>query len=60
MSQENIEIVRRGFEAGNRGDLDGAVADFAPDCEYIPSDVHPGAAGVYRGPEAYKRFIGGC
>ena len=23
MSQENIEIVRRGFEAGNRGDLDG-------------------------------------
>ena len=31
MSQENVEIVRRGYEAYNPGDLDGAVSDFAPD-----------------------------
>ena len=31
MSQENLEIVRRSFEAFNRGDLDAAFEDFAPD-----------------------------
>ncbi len=31
MSQENVEAVRRAFEAFNRGDRDAAVADFAPD-----------------------------
>ena len=58
MSQENVEIVRRAFEAYNRGDLDAAVADFAPDFEYIASGAVPGTRGVYRGPEGYKRFVG--
>ena len=57
MSQENVEIVRRAFEAYNRGDLDAAVADFAPDSEYIASGAVPGGRGVYRGPEGYKRFV---
>jgi ketosteroid isomerase-like protein len=56
MSQENVELVRRGFEAFNRGDLDAAVADFSADCEYIPSGAVPDAAPVYRGPEGYKQF----
>jgi ketosteroid isomerase-like protein len=56
MSQENVEIVRRAFEAFNRDDVDAAVADFAPDCEYIPSGAIPGGAGVSRGPEGYKRW----
>jgi ketosteroid isomerase-like protein len=30
MSEENVEVVRRGYEAFDRGDLDGMVADFAP------------------------------
>jgi uncharacterized protein len=58
MSQENVEIVRRAFEAFNRGDLDGAVSDAAPDIEYIASGAIPGATGVYRGPEGFKRFAG--
>ena len=29
MSQENVEIVRRAFEAFNRGDSEGMVADIA-------------------------------
>ena len=58
MSQENVEIVRRGLEAGRSGDLDGAVAISRRTCEYTPSSVHPGAAEVYRGPEGYKRFVG--
>jgi ketosteroid isomerase-like protein len=58
MSQENVEIVRRAFEAYNRGDLDTAVADFASDFEYIASGAIPGGRGVFRGPEGYKRFVG--
>jgi ketosteroid isomerase-like protein len=58
MSEENVEMVRRAFEAYNRGDLEAAVADFAPDCEYIASGALPGRRGVFRGPEGYKEFVG--
>ena len=34
MSQENVEIVRRGINAFNRGDLDEVLADYAPDVEW--------------------------
>ena len=56
MSQENVEMVRRGFEAFNRGDLEGVAAEFAPDFEYVASGTIPGVGGVYRGPEGYRRF----
>jgi ketosteroid isomerase-like protein len=58
MSEENVEMLRRAFEAFNRGDLDAAFVDFAPDCEYISSGAIPGASDIYRGPEGYKRFVG--
>jgi ketosteroid isomerase-like protein len=57
MSQENAEIVRRGYEAYERGDVDDAVADFASDCEYSATGVLPGATGVFLGPEGYKSVI---
>jgi uncharacterized protein len=57
MSQENLEIMRRGYEAFNRGDLAAAVADFAPEFEWVATGVVPGVEGVYRGPEAYRRFM---
>jgi uncharacterized protein len=57
MSEENVEIVRRGYEAYNRGDVDGVVADFARDCEYIATGALPGTRGVFRGPEGYEQFI---
>jgi ketosteroid isomerase-like protein len=49
MSQENVEIVRRGYEAFNKGDLEGMVASFAPDFEYVASGAIPDADGIYRG-----------
>jgi uncharacterized protein len=58
MSQENVELARRAYEAFNRGDLDGLVADFAPTFEYVTTGAIPGAGGVYRGPERYKEFVG--
>ena len=56
MSQENVDMVRRAFEAFNRGNRDAAVADVAPDFEYVASGAIPGATGNYRGPEGFKRF----
>ena len=35
MSEENVEMARRGYEAFNRGDLEGMVATFAPNFEYV-------------------------
>jgi ketosteroid isomerase-like protein len=59
MPQENVEIVRAAYEAVNRGDLDAAVANIAPDMEYVASGAVPGAAGTYLGPEGVKRFVAG-
>jgi ketosteroid isomerase-like protein len=58
MSQENMEMVRRAYEAYSRGDIDGAVADFAPDCRYTAAGIIPDRTGVFHGPEGYKEFIG--
>jgi ketosteroid isomerase-like protein len=58
MSQENVGKMRATFDALNRGDLEGALADFAPEFEYIPSARLPDTDESYRGPEEFKRFLG--
>jgi ketosteroid isomerase-like protein len=56
MSQENIEILRRGFEAFHAGDLDRMVSVVAPEVEYCTSREDPDAA-THRGRAAYKRYV---
>ena len=56
MSRENVDVLRRGYEAFNRGDFDGMVADFAPEFEFVPTGALPDAEDIYRGPEGWKRF----
>ena len=58
MSQENVELARRAYEAFNRGDLDGMVADFAPTFEYASTGAIPGAGGAYRGADGMREFLG--
>jgi ketosteroid isomerase-like protein len=53
-----VELVRRGFQAYSRGDIDGAVSDFAPDCRYTAAGIIPDRTGDFHGPEGYKGFIG--
>ncbi len=48
MSQENVEIVRRAFEAYVRGDLDAAYPYLQPEIEFHTCADSP-HAGVYRG-----------
>ena len=48
MSQENVEIVRRGWEAYERGDLSTALADISPD---VVTHLPPPINEIYHGPE---------
>ena len=36
MSQENVDMVQRAFEAWNRGDIDGYLAHLSSDVEGVP------------------------
>lgn len=57
MSDENVEMARRAFDAYNRGDVDAAVADIAPECEYVATGAVPDASLAYHKPEGFKQFI---
>lgn len=58
MSEENVELVRQAIETFNEGDVEGSFADvLAPEFEYIPTGRIPGAEGVYRGHEGWRRFL---
>ena len=52
MSQENVEIVRRVFDAVNRGDFDAAMEPAADDFVLDWSNSIGPAKGVYRGRSA--------
>jgi ketosteroid isomerase-like protein len=59
MSQENVELVRRAYEAWNRGDIDAVVQFAAPDGEYRPASlavIPPGMDAVYFGRDGFARF----
>ena len=59
MSEENVELIRRGFEAFNRGDLEGALAlaDPVPEFEFVPHGVLiPDLSSVQRGPDGLRRL----
>jgi ketosteroid isomerase-like protein len=58
MSEENVEIVRRGYEAYNRGDPEGMTADLAPNFEYETTGSIPGVRARYEGPEGWIEGVG--
>jgi ketosteroid isomerase-like protein len=48
MSQANVEMCRRAYEAFNRGDSEGMVADLAEEFEFVPTGALPVGAGFVR------------
>jgi ketosteroid isomerase-like protein len=56
MSQGNIDVIRRMTAALDRADWDGVFAEISPDFEWETDPRHP-KAGVYRGHEAFRRFM---
>jgi ketosteroid isomerase-like protein len=58
VSENNLEIARRGWDALNRQDLDAVLAHIHPDVEWRPAQGPGGMEGnVYRGREAYERWL---
>ncbi len=57
MSEENVEIVRRAFEAYGRGDLDAAYSYLHPEVEFHTYADSP-QAGIYRGRDAVREYNG--
>lgn len=55
MSKENVEIVRRAYEAANQGDFETATSYAHPEIEFHTYAQAP-EAGVYRGREAVQRY----
>jgi hypothetical protein len=55
MSQENVEIVRRAYDAFNRGDFDMLASEFYdPQVEWQTEDPD---ASTHRGREAVRRYF---
>ncbi len=56
MSEENVEKVRRGFAEYNRGDIEEALEEWAPDAVWDWSNGHGFDASVYRGRDEIRAF----
>jgi ketosteroid isomerase-like protein len=56
MSQENVEVVRRSFEAFARGDFDTAFAAHDPSTEWRTAADEPDRQ-AYRGIIGLRRFV---
>jgi ketosteroid isomerase-like protein len=56
MSQQNVDLVRRGFEAFNARDVEALVAACHGDAEWIPFRAQ--LEGIaYRGHDGIRRFV---
>jgi ketosteroid isomerase-like protein len=55
MSQENVDAVRRAYEATNHGDYERVESLFHPEIEFHTFARSP-EAGVYRGKEAVREY----
>jgi ketosteroid isomerase-like protein len=56
VSADHIAVVRRGYEAFNRGDIDTAVVEFDPDVEWHTYIVPGPGGGVYRGHDGVREL----
>jgi ketosteroid isomerase-like protein len=56
MHEEDVELVRRGFAAYNRRDLDGTLENWAPDAVLHWSNSRGFDAGVFRGYREVRAF----
>ena len=58
MADANVDALRRGYEALNRGDLSVVLELLAPDIEWHEPEPGPDA-GTHLGRESFERFLRG-
>jgi ketosteroid isomerase-like protein len=56
MSEQNVQLVRDGYDAWNRGDLDWQLDHVTSDYEFETPQLFPDTEAVYRGREGVERF----
>jgi ketosteroid isomerase-like protein len=57
MSQENVEMIRRGWEAWLRGDMHALVADWDSEVVWSTEHFRDWPEGEYQGVEGVVRFL---
>jgi ketosteroid isomerase-like protein len=57
MSQENVEFVRRAFEAFNRDGIEAVLSGMSPEVVWDGSPMGVPGLGVYRGPDEIRTFF---
>jgi ketosteroid isomerase-like protein len=57
VDESRLELLRRGYDALNRRDLEGAMRDAHPDIEIFTSGAFLDAGTVYRGLEGLGEFL---
>jgi ketosteroid isomerase-like protein len=57
VSQENVEIVRRAFDAFEHDGVAGLLRHFDPRIEWTTTGAFP-EASTYRGHEGVRRYLG--
>ncbi len=58
MSEENVNIMRKGYDAFNRGDIDAVLGLMDPNIEWHEPEVQGlPFGGTHRGPEAVARNV---
>jgi uncharacterized protein len=57
MSQENVEVVREGWDAWMRGDMPGLFRQLDPDVVWDTSHFHDWPEPTYHGIEGVERFL---
>ncbi len=56
MSQENVELARRIYDAVSRGDLEAGLALTHPEGEFIPRLLGVEGGGTYRGHDGVREW----
>jgi uncharacterized protein len=56
MASANVELIRSGLDAYNRGDVEAVLANADPDIEFVPLRSLV-VGGSYRGHEGIRRFF---
>ena len=57
MSQENIDLVRGGYDDFNSGNIEGVTGRFAPQVEWIEPGGGSAPSGTFRGPDSVANDV---